>query len=143
MVGIRSWVGHRFRAGERGRSRGQAIVELALITPIMLLLLIGALDVGRLFYFDIIVGNAVREGARRAIDHNYTNAQIQAIVQAAAPEVTVTGITINPSTRNSSTPENTSVTVVATYSVNIFTPGISSLIGSPKQVTQHATMKML
>ncbi len=50
----------------RPRSRGQAIVELALILPILLLLLAAALDLGRLFYSQITVANASREGAIEA-----------------------------------------------------------------------------
>ena len=64
-----SSVGHgspRPRAGRRRRSRGQALVELALVTPVLLLLLLGAVDLGRLFYARISVNNAAREGAMAA-----------------------------------------------------------------------------
>ena len=37
----------------RARHTGQALVELALILPIMLFLLLGALDLGRVFYANI------------------------------------------------------------------------------------------
>lgn len=47
----------------RHRSRGQGLVELALILPVMLLLLLGALDLGRVFYAQITINNAAREGA--------------------------------------------------------------------------------
>lgn len=50
----------------RGRSRGQALVELALILPLMIFLLAAALDLGRLFYSGITVTNAAREGAIEA-----------------------------------------------------------------------------
>jgi PKD repeat protein len=45
------------------RSRGQAIVEFALIFPIFLLLLLIAVDAGRLYFSLIQVHNAAREGA--------------------------------------------------------------------------------
>ena len=38
-------------------------MELALVTPILLVLLLGAVDLGRLFYAQITVTNAAREGA--------------------------------------------------------------------------------
>ena len=50
----------------RSRSRGQALVELALVTPVLLVLLLGAVDLGRLFYARITVTNAAREGAMMA-----------------------------------------------------------------------------
>jgi PKD repeat protein len=42
---------------------GQAIVELALILPVLLLLMVGALDLGRVFYSQITINDAAREGA--------------------------------------------------------------------------------
>ena len=51
---------------EAARSRGQAIVELALILPVMLILVAGAIDLGRVFYSTITLANAAREGALEA-----------------------------------------------------------------------------
>ena len=50
----------------RPRSRGQALVELAIILPVLLLLMLAALDLGRIFYARIAVENAAREGAMEA-----------------------------------------------------------------------------
>jgi Flp pilus assembly protein TadG len=50
----------------RARDRGQALVELALILPVMLLLLLGALDLGRIFYANITVASAAKEAALNA-----------------------------------------------------------------------------
>lgn len=50
----------------RRRSRGQALVELALVMPLLIVLLAAALDLGRLFYSRITVTNAAREGAIEA-----------------------------------------------------------------------------
>lgn len=47
----------------RSGSRGQALVELALVTPILLLLLLAAIDLGRVYYAQISVENAAREAA--------------------------------------------------------------------------------
>ena len=48
------------------RSQGQALVELALILPLFLVLFVAALDLGRLFYSQITVNDAAREGALEA-----------------------------------------------------------------------------
>jgi Flp pilus assembly protein TadG len=50
----------------RPRSRGQALVELAIILPVLLLLFMATLDLGRLFYSSITLSNAAREGAMEA-----------------------------------------------------------------------------
>ena len=43
--------------------RGQSLVEFALVLPILLLLLGGAIDLGRLFYAQVSISNAAKEGA--------------------------------------------------------------------------------
>lgn len=50
-------------------SRGQALVETALILPILLILLLGAIDFGRLFFGWVNLNQAVRIGANYAATH--------------------------------------------------------------------------
>lgn len=52
----------------RARQHGQSVVELALVVPILVLLMCGALDLGRIFYSYSGVANATRVGAAHAID---------------------------------------------------------------------------
>jgi hypothetical protein len=58
----------RVGAGASSRlQRSQALIEFALISPVLLLLLFGIVDIGRaVFYFDTL-NHAAREGARTAI----------------------------------------------------------------------------
>src|SRR6476469_5184949 len=53
----------RRSSGRRHRSRGQALVELALVTPLLLLLFAAAADLGRVFYAYVAVEHAAKEGA--------------------------------------------------------------------------------
>ena len=49
------------------RQRSQALIEFALVSPVLLLLLFGVIDLGRaIFYYDTL-NHAAREGARVAI----------------------------------------------------------------------------
>jgi TadE-like protein len=48
----------------RDRQRGVAAVEFALVLPLFLTLVLGAIDWGWFFFIDQIVTNAAREGAR-------------------------------------------------------------------------------
>jgi Flp pilus assembly protein TadG len=57
------------KAGKRSRSRGQSLVEFALISPVLLLLLVGVLDLGRAFYIQTALQNAAREGTRYGSVH--------------------------------------------------------------------------
>ncbi len=45
-------------------SRGQSLVELALVTPVLFLLMLGILDFARVFFSYVTVSNAARTGAR-------------------------------------------------------------------------------
>jgi Flp pilus assembly protein TadG len=74
--------------------KGQAFVELALVLPIFILLLVGAVEVGRLAYASIEVSNAARAGVAYAAQNHATAADDKptgGIVQAAqldAPNIT-------------------------------------------------------
>ena len=63
------------RRRRRPRTRGQSIVELALILPVLMLLVAATLDLGRMFYSQITITNAAREGAYEAA---YSPASFQA-----------------------------------------------------------------
>jgi hypothetical protein len=54
------------RTDRRRKSRGQSLVELALILPVLLVFLAAALDLGRIFYAHVSLRNAAREGALQA-----------------------------------------------------------------------------
>lgn len=49
--------------------KGQAMVEFALVLPVLLVLLCGIIDFGWLYYNQITLNNAAREGARYAVIH--------------------------------------------------------------------------
>lgn len=54
------------RRHDRHRSRGQSLVEMALIAPVLLIILLLAIDFGRAFYSWVILQNAARIGANFA-----------------------------------------------------------------------------
>jgi PKD repeat protein len=56
----------RLRRHYRQRTLGQSFVEFALILPVFLLFLAATLDLGRVFYANITLNNAAREGAFQA-----------------------------------------------------------------------------
>jgi Flp pilus assembly protein TadG len=63
---------------------GQEAAEFALLLPLLLLVLFGILDLGRLFHAAIAITNAAREGARYGIEHPAETSEIEAAVQAEA-----------------------------------------------------------
>jgi len=57
------------REDRRRRKSAQSLTEFALILPILMLILLGVVDFGRVFYYWTSIANAAREGARYAITH--------------------------------------------------------------------------
>ncbi|MFH1446709.1 MAG: TadE/TadG family type IV pilus assembly protein [Chloroflexota bacterium] len=54
---------------QQKHGQGQSLLEMALLMPILLVLIIGALEFGRLFYTKIVITNAAREGAYYLATH--------------------------------------------------------------------------
>lgn len=52
-----------------GKKCAQSLVEFALVLPILALMLLGAVDLTRAFYYYMALQNATREAARVAIDY--------------------------------------------------------------------------
>ncbi|HPP64355.1 MAG TPA: TadE/TadG family type IV pilus assembly protein, partial [Anaerolineales bacterium] len=62
-----------FKRKARRKAGAQAMLEFALVLPILLLLLLGIIEFGRLFYAWIIIENATRFGVRYASAGTYEN----------------------------------------------------------------------
>jgi Flp pilus assembly protein TadG len=91
---------------------GQALVEFALVAPLLALMLMGATDLTRAFYTYIVLSNASREGARVIVDYpqQYTDtAACTAAHNEAMPFVNLscpTTIVINPAANTGVSPPN-------------------------------------
>ncbi|MFQ3671435.1 MAG: TadE family protein [Verrucomicrobiia bacterium] len=71
--------------------RGQAVVEFALVLPVLLVLLLGIIELSWLAKTYITLANSAREGARTAAVGRATAAVTERTEQAASPlNVTVT-----------------------------------------------------
>jgi Flp pilus assembly protein TadG len=91
-----------------GGQEGTAAVEFAIILPILLVLTLGALDMGHMYYIDHLITNASREGARYAAKYTGTVAaptsgQVSTYVKTASglnydafhlPSLTVTAVSV-------------------------------------------------
>jgi Flp pilus assembly protein TadG len=124
----------------RERSRGQALVEVALVSPLFFALLFGLIDLGRVIWAIDSVGAAAREGARYASVHANTTlipgtevktpAQIKAhtlgfvVAGGINPSATVCFSTVNI---GSQTPGCSGDTSTGTYTRgNLVTVGVQS-----------------
>jgi len=66
---------------------GASLIELALVTPILLLLMIGAVDLGRAYYVGLEVANAAHSGAEYGSRNPSNTAGITAAARQSAPNL--------------------------------------------------------
>ena len=88
------------RHGRGLASRGQSLVEFALILPVFLLMLMGLIDGGRAVYSYNTLSNAAREGARMAIIPSNTVAVVKQTVidKSVALKLTADDVTVSSRT---------------------------------------------
>lgn len=131
---------HRFRKTERG----QAMVEMALVVPILILIVFGITEFGRIFNAELIVTNASREGARFAAvsGKSVTDTEITDVIKQAAPSLDPAKLTVNIKPGQSSRSRGTAVTVAVYYPVEIVAPVISVLTGNPYVVNGQTVMRV-
>ncbi len=72
--------------GNHCRKTGAAAVELAVAIPVLLLLLIGVAEFGRIHFASITVANAARAGAQYGAQSTVTSSDIAGMNQAARDE---------------------------------------------------------
>jgi len=72
---------------------GMAAVEMAFILPLFFVLMLGMFDIGRWCWVRNVVNDAASQGARAAMLHEYTEADIWSVVES---EVQGGGINSSP-----------------------------------------------
>ena len=85
--------------GMRGRRRGAALVEFALVSGLLCLLLFGIIEVGLLFGDQALVGAAAREAARSAaVGDQVAMAQAHGVSGGAGLSLSAANIVLEKST---------------------------------------------
>jgi Flp pilus assembly protein TadG len=123
-------------ASRQPKDRGAVAVELALVLPVLLLVVFGCIDFGRMLNAQISLTQAAREGARwAALGQSGVAARVNNAAGGLSPiTTTVTACPANPGV-------GANAVVTATYTFNYITPvgAISTLIGGPSMGTQTLT----
>jgi len=124
-------------SGRRGRSAGQSLVEMALILPTITLILMGVIDLGRLFYTYEALANAAREGARYCALHPGDTSGTRSRI---AGELDTLVVADTSSTQCLNTPKGDPVTVSVQATFTPATPLIRTITGESMTITTSATM---
>jgi Flp pilus assembly protein TadG len=114
------------------KHKGQALVEIALVLPILLMLVFGIIEFGRILNAYIMVSNASREAARyysiRSTDANINN-KVKDLVIEKVPNIGINRDNITINVGNPGTAEE-KVTVTVPCDLELITPIIKDIISS-------------
>lgn len=121
------------------QEKGQALLELALVLPILLLILGGIMEFGRIFHAYLVITGASREGARAAVvGEPYEAARDKALAAAASLDEEELNISLAPADYT----RGDMLTVTVTYRVDLVVPFISALLPDPFTIRSATTMRV-
>lgn len=121
--------------------RGQALVELALVLPLLIILLMGTMEFGRIFHSYLLITNASREGARAGIT-SQTDSEIITKVKDVAATLNLTDAQITITPNQSARTRGVPLTVKVNYSVNLITPILDTIVPNPFPLSATTIMRM-
>ncbi|MDD2215659.1 MAG: pilus assembly protein [Eubacteriales bacterium] len=113
------------RKNKYKKEKGQALVEMAIILPLVIALLCGTIEFGWLCFNQISISNLARQGARKAVVYsggppNLTS--ILAEINEEAPEQMRNGINVSISYSNFENPREGDAIVRIDYTAKAITP---------------------
>lgn len=119
--------------------RGQALVEFAIIIPMLLLIIMGIAEFGMMINSYLAIQNAAREGARAGIVGS-SNTDIRNMIVSISPSLKEKDLTIDITPSETNRKSGQTLTVKLTYKYNPTVPIISGMLS--KTVTLRAQTSM-
>ena len=77
------------------RRRGSAVVELAIVAPLLVMIFMGMVEVSRGIMVQQILTNAAREGARESIMEGASTSDVQTTVTQYLADTAIPGATVS------------------------------------------------
>lgn len=121
-------------ASSIGNSRGQSIVEFALVLPLLLTIMLGIINFGLICYNYITVNEAAREGAR-AVAVSGKQADAATAVKKVNSNLSVSGVVLP-------TAAGGTLTVKVSGKVQLVDPVYSAFLTNPFPVNGQASMRL-
>lgn len=117
---------------------GQSLVEMAIILPVLLMLIFGMVEFGRILSSYLIMENLSRDAARYGVV-GHTDTEITNLIDAQNPGLDSTKLTITIDPAGTRT-RGTALTITLNYSVDIISPVISGILPNPYPLDTSCTM---
>jgi len=126
----------------RGRRSGQTVVEFALVLPVLLLILLGIMEFGRIWMTQNAITNAAREGARKAVLPSATQAQVETLIHnyLSGAGLTLSQVSITCTNEGATGQVGDDVTVGVDYNMALLVGNMLGLGGS-LQLSSSSVMR--
>jgi Flp pilus assembly protein TadG len=121
--------------------KGQSMVEMALILPIIILLFMGMVEFSRIFGSYLLVTHASREGARMA-SIGRTDEEVRTNVTNKVNILNVSELQIIFIPEDDSRITGEDVRVCVKYKLQIYAPVISSIVSNPFEMEANTYMRV-
>ena len=122
----------------RARERGAVAVEFALVVPLLLLLVVGIAEAGRLYHVQTVLSGAARDGVRvMALQDDPAAARAAARASATGLPPNAGQVGVWPTTCAATRTPRGTATVTVTYRVRLLT----DLLGADVTLTGRGTMR--
>jgi len=123
------------------KKKGQAVLEIALVLPILLFIICAIADLGRILYASAHLNMVTQEAVRQA-GLGKSDSEIVQFVNDRVSLVNNTDIITNVSPDGLHRTSGDYVTVKITYKVKYITPLINKILPSPFLVNTESTIRV-
>lgn len=128
------------------QSRGQSVVEVALVLPILLMMMMGLLDFGRAYYTIVALRDAADEGASYAAMNRSDETEVKLRASEASPalvQIAPEDVTVEPAS-TVALAAGDPITVTTVVTLELYTPFANTIVPGGQLLLRgravHATL---
>jgi len=123
------------------KEEGQALVEFALVLPILLILLLGIFEFGNIFFSYLVIQNASRDAARYGTVAA-TDLEMEQVIMRKTDVLKEDNITVTITPVESARTRGNEINVLIDYDVPLLAPLWNNFLPNPFPITAKTVMRI-
>lgn len=123
------------------RNQGQAMVEMALVLPILILLLFGIIEFGRIMGSYMVINNLAREGVRYGVV-GHDDDQIRQLVMDDHTWLNENELNVTVTPDYADRVKGESLQVQVSYDIDLITPFFNIMLPNPLPINAQCSMRV-